>query len=155
MGGGIVLSFLERSRLADRVRAAVLDAPAVDFGTTVDLGIRLARLPAIDAPLPPLTGVLAKGLASFRFGVDWREYGLLRHADRIRAPLLVFHGDEDDVVPFEGSTALAAARPDLVTFERFHGARHLESWNLDRIRYESDVAAFLRSPSVLGPESRE
>lgn len=148
MGGGIVLGFLERSSLASRVGGAVLDAPAIDFGKTVDLGIRLARLPLIGTPLPPLAGALGKSLASIRFGVDWEEYALLRRADRVHAPLLVIHGDRDDVVPFEGSGALAAALPELVTLERFHGARHLESWNLDRRRYESAVTAFLDSATA-------
>lgn len=144
MGGGIVLAFLENSPLASRVRGAILDAPVVDFGSAIDLGIRQTRLPVVGVPLPPLTGALAKALASIRFGVDWRAYDLLRGASRIRAPLLVFHGDEDDVVPFEGSAALAASRPDLVDLERFHGAGHLESWGLDRTRYTSLAVAFLR-----------
>lgn len=144
MGGGIVLAFLEDSPLAARVRAAVLDAPVVDFGRTIDLGIRLSRLPVIGAPLPPFSGALGKELASLRFGVNWSAYDLLRRADRIHAPLLVFHGDMDDVVPFTGSLALAALRPDFVRLERFHGARHLECWHLDRTRYESALGAFLQ-----------
>ena len=145
MGGGIVLNFLERSSLAPKVRGAVLDAPVVDFGATVDLGIRLARLPFLGTPLPPLAGALGKGLASVRFGVDWDDYDFLRNANRINAPLLVFHGEEDDVVPIEGSVALYGARLNLVTLERFEGARHLESWNLGRARYESAVAGLLKS----------
>lgn len=149
MGGGIVLSFLEQSRLAALVRGAVLDSPVVDFGRTVDLGIRLARLPRVGTPLPPGSGALGKTLASIRFGMKWSDYAaLVTRADRLHAPLLVFHGDEDDVVPFEGSVALTEARPQLVTLERFRGARHLESWSLDRARYESAVAAFLGSTTA-------
>ena len=41
------------------------------------------------------------------------------------------------------SEALASARPDLVTFERFTGDGHVQSWNTDRARYERALRAFL------------
>jgi alpha-beta hydrolase superfamily lysophospholipase len=150
MGAGVVLDFLEESPLADRVEGSILDSPAIDFGRTVDLGIRQATLPGLKTPLPPLAGTLGKELASLRFGVDWRDYDLIRKADRLHAPLLLLHGDADDVVPFEGSEALLAARPDLVTLERFRGARHVEGWNLERERYESALVRFLGSIATMG-----
>ena len=148
MGGGIVLNFLCQSDLASRVRGAVLDAPVVDFGRTVDLGIRLAHIPVLGTPLPPGAGSLGKSLATARFGVKWGDYALIQESDRLHAPMLILHGDADDVVPFEGSAAIAAARPDLVTLERFRGARHLESWTLERGRYESAVDAFLATTAA-------
>lgn len=150
MGAGIVLDFLEESPLAGRVEGAILDSPVIDFGRTVDLGIRQATLPGLGTPLPPLAGTLGKELATLRFGVDWKDYDLIRRADRLRAPLLVLHGDADDVVPFEGSQALLAVRPDLVTLERFRGARHVEGWNLERERYESAMVRFLGSIATMG-----
>ncbi|MGH7681494.1 MAG: alpha/beta hydrolase [Candidatus Eiseniibacteriota bacterium] len=150
MAGGIILDFLEESPLADRVQGAVLDSPAIDFGRTVDLGIREATLPGLGTRLPPLSGDLGKLIATLRFGVDWRDYDLIRRAGRLRAPLLVLHGDADDVVPFEGSEALRAARPDLVTLVRFPGARHVEGWNLEPDRYESEIVRFLDSIATMG-----
>jgi uncharacterized protein len=41
------------------------------------------------------------------------------------------------------SERLARARPDLVTFERFDGHGHVQSWNVDRPRYERALRAFL------------
>lgn len=151
MGGGVVLDFLEESAMASRVRGVVLDAPAIDFGRTVDLGIRLARLPVLGTPMPPLVGPLSKELATLRFGVNWREYELIRRADRLSAPILILHGDADDVVPFDGSVALAHARPDLVTLVPFPGAHHVEAWNLDRARYEAAVIPFLAPISAPRP----
>jgi len=40
MGGGIVVSFLYQSALADRVVGVILDAPMLDFEATVDWGAR-------------------------------------------------------------------------------------------------------------------
>ena len=150
MGGGLVLDLLEESPLARRVEGAILESPVIDFGRTVDLGIRQATLPGLGTPLPPLAGALGKELATLRFGVDWKDYDLIRRAGRLRMPLLVLHGDADDVVPFDGSEALLATRPDLVTLERFRGARHVEGWNLEHERYESAMVRFLGSIATMG-----
>ena len=63
--------------------------------------------------------------------------------------MLVFHQTGDPTVPVAISEALAAARPDLVTLERFGGDGHVQSWNVDRPRYERAVRAFLeRAPAA-------
>ena len=36
MGGGVIMAFLQRSKLRDDVRAVILDAPMLDFSATVD-----------------------------------------------------------------------------------------------------------------------
>ena len=43
------------------------------------------------------------------------------------------------------SDALAAARPDIVTYWRVPGAGHVRSWNLHPEEYEARLEAFLRS----------
>jgi pimeloyl-ACP methyl ester carboxylesterase len=144
MGGGIVVAFLERSPLASRVRGAILDAPQLDFLETVRWGIHETHLPWSGAPIPPPAGVLGVGLAAMRFGIDWPSYDLFRDLRRVRVPLLVFHGDRDDTVPFEESIRLEADRPDLVTLVRCPGAGHLECRDLDPSRYGAAVVAFLR-----------
>jgi hypothetical protein len=57
--------------------------------------------------------------------------------------MLVFHQTGDPRVPAAISETLAAARPDLVTLERFGGDGHVQSWNVDRPRYERALRAFL------------
>ena len=46
-------------------------------------------------------------------------------------------------MPVATSEALAAARPDLVTYVRVAGAQHVRGWNLAPQRYEEAVRAFL------------
>ena len=41
------------------------------------------------------------------------------------------------------SRALAAARPDIVTFEAFEVARHTKLWNYDRTRWEDAIRDWL------------
>lgn len=138
MGGAIVVNFLYRSSLADKVRGVILDAPMINFSATVDLGASERGLPG------PLVGV-AKSIAIQRFGIDWRELNYLSRADELDTPILLFHGDEDDIVPIETSDELAEARPDILKYVRVAGAPHVGAWNVDRDRYEVAVADFLRS----------
>jgi pimeloyl-ACP methyl ester carboxylesterase len=137
MGGAIVVNFLYQSQLAERVRGVILDAPMVDFNATVDLGARERGLPG------PFVAT-AKTIARLRFGVDWGKLDYLGRAGELRTPILLFHGDEDDVVPIETSEALAKARPDIVEYVSVAGAPHVGAWNLERAGYEAAVSGFLR-----------
>ena len=64
-------------------------------------------------------------------------------ADEIRHRILIQHSVDDEFVPAGPSLALADARPDVVTLEPWHTARHCKEWNLDTIRWERVLAAFL------------
>ena len=108
----------------------------MNFNTTVDLGGRERGLPR------PLV-VLAKTLASIRFGIDWDKLDYLSRAVEFALPILLFHGDEDRTVPIEGSEAFAQARPDIVKYIAFDGSAHVGGWNRDSARYEAAVSNFL------------
>jgi alpha-beta hydrolase superfamily lysophospholipase len=143
MGGAVVASFLLSSPLAARVRGVVLDSPALDLGEVVDHGAADRDLPVLGTPVPPALTVVAKGIAGLRYDLDWGELDYLDRAGRLTTPMLVFHQTGDPTVPVAISETLAAARSDLVTFERFAGNGHVQSWNVDRARYERAVRAFL------------
>jgi uncharacterized protein len=143
MGGAVVASFLLESPLAARVRGVVLDAPALDLGEVIDHGAEDRDLPVLGTPVPPALTEVAKGIAGVRYDLDWGQLDYVDRAGGLAAPMLVFHQSGDPTVPVSISEALAAARPDLVTFERFGGDGHLQSWNVDRPRYERAVRAFL------------
>jgi dienelactone hydrolase len=143
MGGAVVTSFLLSSPLASRVRGVVLDAPALDLGTVIDRGADDRELPVLGTPVPPALTEVAKGIAGLRYHLDWGRLDYVERAGRLATPMLVFHQSGDPTVPVAMSEALAAARPDLVTLERFGGDGHVQSWNVDRARYERAVRAFL------------
>ena len=136
MGGAVVANFLLVSPLSEIVRGAILDSPMMNFNTTVDLGGRERGLPR------PLV-VLSKTVASIRFGVDWDKLNYVSRADELALPVLLFHGDEDRLVPIESSEAFAEARPDNVKYIAFDGSAHVGGWNRDRPRYETAVSNFL------------
>jgi alpha-beta hydrolase superfamily lysophospholipase len=144
MGGAVVASFLLESPLAARVRGVILDSPALDLGEVIDHGAADRDLPVLGTPVPPALTLVAKGIAGVRYDLDWGRLDYVDRAGRLAAPILLFHQAGDPTVPVAISEALAADRPDLVTFERFAGDGHVRSWNVDRARYERAVAAFLQ-----------
>jgi alpha-beta hydrolase superfamily lysophospholipase len=142
MGGGIVAAFLDRSPLAAKVARVVLDAPMLDLHAAVYHQVDRRLVPMIRRLPAPLIWT-AERIASARFGVDWSATSYLNEITWLKVPALVTHGDDDTRVPISISTRLKELKPSLVTLERFPGAGHLESWNIDRSRYTSLVETFL------------
>lgn len=145
MGGAIVLQTLDRSPLSEHVDAVLLDSPVVDWG---DVLAHHARLHHIPAPLRMVgTGLMGRRAGRRLVGVhdpvdvaltDWvRRAGELHHRVLLQASV------DDEFVPVGPALALAAARPDLVTLERWETARHCKEWNLDPQRWERAVERFL------------
>jgi uncharacterized protein len=146
MGGAIALQVVSRSRAAEHVQAVVLDAPVVDWGDVLDHTAKINRL-------PPPVGRIGRGMVRHRLlrrvvglgePVDLRTLNWVRRAEELATPILLLHSEDDDVVPIGPSRALAAARPELVTFAPWSTARHTKEWNVDPELWESVVSAFLR-----------
>lgn len=138
MGGGIVVNFLYESALANRVRGVILNSPVLSMEAVFDHGARNMGLPLF------LTSG-GKALARWRFGMPWSRLDYLSRADLLQTPILLFHGEPDPTVPVTTSDAFAAARPDLVQYERSDTAAHVRQWNLNAQQYEARISEFLRS----------
>ena len=61
----------------------------------------------------------------------------------IRAPLLFFHGDRDEIVPFDLGRALFDAAPEPKTFVPIEGAGHNDTVQTGGWPYLQRIAAFL------------
>ncbi|WP_432546238.1 alpha/beta hydrolase [Kineococcus sp. SYSU DK004] len=154
MGGAILLQFVARSELAERVAALVLDGPVVDWYDVLDhqarrygVPVRLGRY-----GLRLLAHPLGRRLVGVDGPVDLRRMDWVRRAEELVLPVLLLHSDDDDYVPSGPSQRLAAARPDLVTYVPSERARHTKEWNVDPARWEAAVEAFLREHLDLRPE---
>ena len=145
MGGAIVLQAVSRSWTADRVRALVLDAPVVDWRFVLDHHARLNKLPRPVGRLglEMLGHRSARRLVGVDGPVDLRRMDWVTRAAELRLPVLLVHSEDDEFVPAGPSRQLAQARPDLVTYVSFTGARHTKEWNVDADRWEREVARFL------------
>ena len=143
MGGGIVMAFLQRSDLAGEVRAVILDAPMLDFSTTVDDNASRETLPVMGAPLPSSLTAVAKWMADRRFDVDWQALDYLAQTSSYDVSFLVFHGTADTTVPIGTSRVFHQRLPELVDLVECPGAEHIGCWNLDPDAYGVAVRGFL------------
>ena len=147
MGGAIVLQTLSRSWLAEHVTHVVLDAPVIDWG---DVIAHHARANGIPAPIGGLSRALmgrrsARRLVGVHDPVDVAKTNWVSRAGELQHRILLIHSVDDEFVPVGPSLALAGARPDLVTMERWDRARHTKEWNVDPERWETSVSEFVSS----------
>jgi pimeloyl-ACP methyl ester carboxylesterase len=144
MGGAIVAQFMQRSPLASRVDGLVLDAPVLDWRETLEFNTTEMGFPSV-ATLPLEWAIGA------RIDADWDSLDAHEHTDDFQLPILLFHGDDDKVVPIEGSEDFARELPRWVTFHRAPHAGHVEAWNVDPKLYERRLEAFL---TLIAPTKR-
>lgn len=136
MGGAIVAQFMERSSLASRVAGLVFDAPALDWRRVLEFNATKKGFPSFAAlPLEWAIGA--------RIDADWDSLDALQHPESFHLPILLFHGDDDKVVPISTSEDLAAELPHWVTYYRVPHAGHTESWNVAPSLYQHRLRRFL------------
>jgi pimeloyl-ACP methyl ester carboxylesterase len=142
-------------RDARAARECLLDQPGVDPGRVIYLGESLGGAVAVELATehPPAGLVLLSSFASVR-AMAKAQYKVLPgpvipdvypSLDRIRdvhVPLLVIHGDSDEIVPFEQGRALFDAAPGPKRFRAVAGAGHNDI--LDRAGRElaTEIAAW-------------
>ncbi len=143
MGGALVSQFMQRSPLADRVAALVLDAPVLDWRSVIEFNAERMGLPGF-------LGLPVEWTIDARVNPDWDSLDALQHPDDFHLPVLLFHSTEDDVVPIADSDEFAAELPKWVTYYRVPTVGHTESWNLNPALYERRLRRFLLQ---IGPKS--
>jgi len=136
MGGAIVSQFMQRSPLAPRVAGLVLDAPALNWK-------RILEFNATRMGFPPFAALPVEWAIGARIDADWNSLNALEHPDDFHLPILLFHGEDDKVVPISTSDDFAAELPRWVTYYRAPEAGHVEAWNVDPRLYERRLRAFL------------
>lgn len=160
MGGAIVLqSILRAPAVRERLVGVMLDSPAIDWidilrfqgealGLPRGLGDIVSRL---------IGGPWSGGLTGLAAPIDVTELDPVARAEEFDVPMLLMHSEDDGFVPIDGSRRLAEARPDLIEFEVFEGARHTKLWNHDPERWTRLVRGWLErsseSPERIGEEA--
>jgi uncharacterized protein len=134
MGGQLALQFLARSPLAPRVRALVLESPLLDWNATLAARGRTMGV-------PPLLTRLGREIAVRRARVDWTR--LDRTADPLALPVLLFQDAADQTAPAAVAERFVRLHPALVTAVRVQGGDHVETWNVDPIRYAATLGRWL------------
>ncbi len=144
MGGAIVLQALTRSRHADMIEGVVLESPVVDWVTALQFQGVAYRLPGAlrRAVLALLSSHRTRWLTGQSTAIDIARMDWVARSSELNTPILILHSDDDGFVPSTASRALAAVRPDLVTFDWFATARHTRLWNYDRDRWNADIRSW-------------
>ena len=145
MGGATVLQTVARSELAGVVRGIVLDSPVIDWVTALRFQGELRGLPnPIRSAVIALLGMKWAGrLTGQHVPIDLPRLDFVHRSADLNVPILLMHSDDDGLIPSTASLALAAARPDIVTYERFTIAGHTKLWNFDRVRWNDAIAHWL------------
>lgn len=138
---------------------AAADHPSIT-GVIAEAPYRLAWTPAFRVlrmmKLPwRVNGPVAFALMGIRLGVGprWRAFDRAEHASRLRCPLLVLHGDQDEVCPIDDGRAIANAAP-RGTLAIIAGGHHNDLWTDETLaqRCADAIDRFLSAP--LSPEGR-
>jgi fermentation-respiration switch protein FrsA (DUF1100 family) len=96
------------------------------LGAAVTVELALAHPPravVLEAPFASVRAMANTVIpgAGFLFSTRWDT---LAGISRLRAPLLVLHGDADEVVPYAQGRAVFAAAPEPKTFVTIRAGRH-------------------------------
>lgn len=151
MGGAIALQTELNTAHPDILAGLILDSPVVDWRSVLGYQAGLMHLPdaVTGTALHALQAQWAKPLTGGAVPLD--RLDAVARAAELMHPILILHSDDDGFVPSDGSHALAAARPDLVTLETFHGARHTKLWNYDPERWSGAIGTWVRVRGLAVP----
>ena len=143
-GAAHVMSFLERSDLANKVRGVVLDSPNILLAEAIRYGSQDLRFPGTNIKISRLVIEFGMWIADLRWKIDWETTNYVQRAATVlQVPTLVFHGTSDHRVPISVSRQLEAHASGVVTLVETPAAGHVMSWNVDPDRYERYLENFL------------
>lgn len=154
-------------RDARAARAAVLRQAGVDAARLVYLGESIggALAVALAVEAPPLGLVMQSAFTSVR-DMGRLHYPLIppalvpdaypniRRIAEIRSPLLVIHGDRDDIVPVGHGRALFEAAPPPKRIEIVRGAGHNDLIDAMGASYGAVIADWARNITANSPRGK-
>jgi alpha-beta hydrolase superfamily lysophospholipase len=145
MGGATVLQAVSRSANAGVIRGLILESPVIAWLPTLNYQAELMRVPRPVSALA--TGMLSATWSGRLTGqaepISLDRLDFVARAAELAVPVLLLHSADDGFVPPDASRALAAARPDIVTYDEFTVARHTKLWNYDPERWTNDIGTWL------------
>jgi pimeloyl-ACP methyl ester carboxylesterase len=136
LGGSMALNLARDPRIRPYIRAVVLDSPLLDWPATLNYA-------AERQGIPQLFAALTEQVLAWRVGIDYSQFDQLTHERELRAPILLFQGTSDTIVPPRLATQFAHNRPDLVTYVPVTGADHVSAIDAAPSTYEAALRRFL------------
>lgn len=156
MGGAIALQTVVSTTNRDAIVGVVLESPVVEWRSVLRFQ---AQISGMRDPLPrlamdALSTPWSARLSGAEQAIPFDTLDMVARAGELTEPILILHSDDDGFVPSDGSHALAAARPDLVTLSVFTGARHTKLWNYDQTRWVAAITDWLSAQGIIGASAR-
>lgn len=121
------------------------------LGSAVVLDLALAhpcRALVLEAPFTSVPDMAAVVLPFLPRSFVGTRYDNLGKVDRLRVPLLVLHGDRDEVVPFAQGRRLFEAAPEPKRFFAIPGASHNDTYLVGGEAYWRTVVDFVESAGI-------
>ncbi len=132
LGGGAVIQAASELSDDDRIAGVIAESPSRLTITPARNVMRAARLPyRLNLPL-------AYALLGLRLGIGyrWRGFDRAERAAQVTAPLLILHGEADEVCPIADGRDIADAAPSG-HLETIPTASHNDLWTDPRHRARS------------------
>jgi esterase/lipase len=136
LGGSMALIVARDPHTRPYVRAVVLDSPLLDWPATLDYAAERQGIPQVLASI-------TETLLAWRAHIDYAQFDQLEHERQLRAPVLLFQGSKDTVVPPNLARQFAHDRPALITYVPVTGADHVSAIDTDPSAYKSALRRFL------------
>jgi hypothetical protein len=136
-----------RSRGDVDAKRIVYFGRSLGAGVAVELAAREPPLALIlESPFPSIPA-LARHLYPFLpIGALLRtKYDSLEKIDKVKAPLLVLHGDRDEIVPLQAGRSLFEAAREPKQFHAIRGAGHNDTYLVGGAEYLQVLRRFLDS----------
>ena len=147
-------------RDAEAALAYVLSRPDLDSRRIMYFGRSLGAAVAVELATrrPPFALILESPFTSmadlarhhYRLlpatGLIRTKYDSLSKIGNVRVPLLVLHGDEDDIVPFESGKRLFEAASEPKRFYTIRGAGHNDTYIVGGREYFRALREFVEDP---------
>jgi pimeloyl-ACP methyl ester carboxylesterase len=155
LGASIALQLAASSEFRPLISRLVLNAPVVDWSSTLMANARSSKLPGWVARL----GLQMLGSSGMRWitGLDaplsFHALDFLARADELCVRILVIHNEGDRSTPFAVSREFVSRRPDLATLLTFPSVEHTQEWNSDPDGWDAAVENWLRKVPPSSPIS--
>lgn len=117
-------------------------------GVAVELATRRPPFALIlESPVPSIADLVKRHYPFLPVsGLLRTKYDSLSKIGNVRAPLLVLHGDRDEIVPFEGGRKLFEAAGEPKKFYTIRGAGHNDTYVVGGREYFSVLREFVEGP---------
>jgi len=143
LGAGVVL---QHAAIDPRIAFAIADSGYSDLERLLKLRLREDfRLPVF--PILPLAVLVGR----LRCGIEVSRVSPIGMLIEVKTPILFIHGENDTLIPCQMSMEMYEQYPERRRLYLVPGARHAETYWVDKAAYNQHLDAFLEEFRITAP----